>query len=54
MDKNLLSLYDFIVRKLAEANMKKDVKIIDEAIPLIEEIRDIWNEAYKLSKASND
>ncbi|APH18936.1 flagellar export chaperone FliS [Clostridium botulinum] len=51
---NLLSLYDFIVRKLAEANMKKDVKIIDEAIPLIEEIRDIWNEAYKLSKVSND
>lgn len=51
--KNLLSLYDFIVRKLTEANLKKDVKIIDEVLPLIEEVRDMWNEAYKLSKRSN-
>lgn len=48
---NLMSIYDFIVRKLTEANIKKDVKIVDEVIPLIEDIRDTWNETYKLSKA---
>lgn len=24
--------------------MKKDIKIIDEVLPLIEEIRDMWHE----------
>lgn len=49
---NLMSIYDFIVRKLTEANMKKDLKVVDEVIPLIEDVRDTWNEAYKLSKST--
>ena len=50
MDKNtkymedLYNLYDFIKNELAKANMKKDVKIIDEILPIIEEIRDMWYE----------
>jgi len=48
----LYNVYDFIVRRLVDANLKKDVVIVDEVIPLIEEIRDTWNEAYKISKAS--
>ncbi|MFR3072781.1 MAG: flagellar protein FliS [Paeniclostridium sp.] len=28
--------------ELSRANIKKDVKIIDNVIPLIEEIRDMW------------
>ncbi|WP_291580714.1 flagellar export chaperone FliS [Clostridium sp. UBA6640] len=46
---NLYAVYEFINHRLTEANMKKDVKIMDEVIPLIEEIRELWNEAYKLS-----
>jgi len=46
----LMSIYEFIVRRLGDANIKKSVEIIDEVIPLIEDIRDTWNEAYKLSK----
>lgn len=46
---NLYAVYEFINQRLMEANMRKDVKIMDEIIPLIEEIRDLWNEAYKLS-----
>lgn len=49
----LLSVYDFIVRRLTEANMKKDLKIMDELIPLIEDVRDTWHQAYKLSKTAN-
>lgn len=48
--KQLMSLYDFIVRRLMDANMKKDEKIMDEVIPFIENVRDMWNEAYKISK----
>ncbi|MCY6353965.1 flagellar export chaperone FliS [Clostridium sp. ZS2-4] len=46
----LMSIYEFIVRRLTEANIKKDVNIIDEILPLIEDIRHTWNEAYKISK----
>jgi len=49
---NLMAIYSFIVDKLIEANMKKNVEIIDEVMPLIEEIRETWNEAYKRSKGS--
>ncbi|WML35501.1 flagellar export chaperone FliS [Clostridium sp. OS1-26] len=46
----LLGIYDFIIRRLRDANTKKDVKIMDEIIPLAESVRDMWNEAYKISK----
>lgn len=48
----LMSIYEFIVRRLGEANIKKDVAIIDEVIPLIEDVRNIWYEADKLSKGA--
>ena len=48
--KNMDKVYEFINRKLFESNIKKDEKVIDEVIPLIEEVRNIWNEAYILSK----
>ena len=57
MDKNtkymedLYNLYDFIKNELAKANMKKDVKIIDEILPIIEEIRDMWYEVDKKIKS---
>lgn len=48
--KNMDKVYEFINRKLFESNIKKDEKVIDKVIPLIEEVRNIWNEAYILSK----
>jgi flagellar secretion chaperone FliS len=50
--KGLMSIYDFIVRRLSGANIKKDVEIMNEIIPLIEDVRDTWNEAYKISKGA--
>lgn len=49
--KSLMSVYDFIIRRLIDANMKKDVSIIEEVIPLIENIKDTWEQAYKISKS---
>ena len=49
---SLMNVYDFIVRRLVDANMKKDVKIMDEVTPLIEDVRNTWEEAYKISKTS--
>jgi flagellar secretion chaperone FliS len=48
--KAMFQIYDFIVRRLTDANMKKDINIMNEVIPLIEDVRDTWNEAYKVAK----
>lgn len=46
----LYKVYQFIHDKLIEANLKKDIKILQEIMPLIEDVRDTWHEAYKKSK----
>jgi len=48
--KQLMNIYDFITRRLVDANIKKDILIMDEVLPLIEDIRDTWNKANSLSK----
>ena len=46
----IFSVYEYINRRLIDANVKKDFKIMDEIIPLIEDVKDTWEQAYKLSK----
>lgn len=50
--KQLFKVYKFINEKLFEANMKKDIKILQEIIPLIEDIRNLWYEVYEKAKIS--
>lgn len=47
---NLFNLYEFIKRRVAQANIKKDIAIIDEVLPLIEEVRDMWHEVNTKAK----
>lgn len=47
---NLFKIYEFIKEGLVEVNMKKDEKKLENLMPLIEDVRDTWHEAYKLSK----
>lgn len=46
----LFRVYEFIKEKLFEANMSKNLEIIDEILPLVEDINEMWKEAYKKSK----
>ena len=48
--KQIYQVYDFIKRSLIEINLKKDLKAMDELIPVIEGIKDTWHEAYDKSK----
>ena len=48
--KDLMQIYAYIKDKLVEVNMKKDIKIMDEILPLIEEVRDLWYETDKRAK----
>ncbi len=47
---NLYRVYDFVREKLVDANMQKNAQIMDEVIPLIEDINNMWHEAYEKSK----
>ncbi len=47
---NMYKIYDFIKERLFQANLKKDVKVLDEVMTLIEEVRNTWQEAYEVSK----
>ena len=43
-------IYEFIEHLLVEANMHKDIKKLDDALDLIREFRDTWQEAMKVRK----
>lgn len=45
----LSSVYKFIIDSLVKSNMKKDLTLLDKIIPLIEDVKNTWNEAYKIS-----
>jgi flagellar protein FliS len=45
--KNLYSLYEYMNRRLVEANIKKNIDIINEVLGLICELREAWQEVIK-------
>ena len=47
---DLFRVYEYIKSGLVQANIKKDVAIIDEVLPLIENVRDTWHELSKKAK----
>lgn len=40
-------LYDYMSEKLIEANINKDIKLIEEVLKIINEISTSWNQALK-------
>lgn len=42
-------VYDYIYRRLVEANIKKDPEILNEALKYIREMRDTWKEVMRLA-----
>lgn len=45
-------VYEYIYRRLIDANMKKDAEIIEEALKHIKEMRETWKEVMRLNKVS--
>ena len=43
-------VYEYIYRRLVEANLKKDPDILNEALKYIREMRDTWKEVMKANK----
>ncbi len=46
-------LYEYMNRRLVEANLKKDNSIIEEVLGYARELRNTWEQAMKLAKQQN-
>ncbi len=53
VSKNFSVMYDYIYRRLIEANLKKDVDILKEVLKYLKELRDTWKEVIRLSKGNS-
>lgn len=51
VSKDFEQVYDYIYRRLVDANVKKDKEILEEAQGYIREMRDTWKEVMKLGKS---
>jgi len=53
ISKNWMSLYDYIVYRLVQGNIKKDKEQLQEARNMIKDLRDTWAEAMKKVRSAN-
>lgn len=44
------AIYDYMYRRLVDANVRKDADILEEVLGYARELRDTWAQAMKLSK----
>ncbi|MFD4927387.1 flagellar export chaperone FliS [Peribacillus butanolivorans] len=50
ISRELMSLYDYLNRRLIEANIKSDLDILEEVEGFVMEFRDTWKEAIQLNR----
>lgn len=50
ISKDYRNLYDFVLSKLVDANINKDTVAIDEALSIVNDMRDTWKEVIKQIK----
>ncbi len=50
VSESLLSLYDYLNRRLIEANIKNDAAILEEVEGFVTEVRDTWKEVIQKNR----
>jgi flagellar protein FliS len=53
ISKSLDAIYDYIHRRLVDANISKEMAILEEVRELLRDLRDTWKEAIAISRAQN-
>lgn len=51
ISKNLYSIYEYLSRRLIEANLKKDKVALDEVESLVSDLKDTWGKAMDKVRA---
>lgn len=52
VSQTLMLMYDYMYRRLMDANTKKDKEILGEVLGFARELRDTWAQAMKIAKQS--
>lgn len=47
---NLMQMYDYLHRRLVEANLKNDTQILEEVESFVMEFRDMWKEVIQSTR----
>jgi flagellar secretion chaperone FliS len=50
VSKSLMQMYDYINRRLIEANIQSDVKILDEVEDYVLDFRNTWKEVIQINR----
>jgi flagellar protein FliS len=50
ISKNFNALYDYMYRRLVEANVHKDLEALKEVLGMLRELRDTWKEAMFIAR----
>ncbi|WDV46128.1 flagellar export chaperone FliS [Clostridiaceae bacterium M8S5] len=50
LSQGLRDLYEFILRVLIDANIEKKPELLDNIIPIVEDMRNTWQEAMNIAK----
>lgn len=51
ISKDFIKLYEYMLHRTIEANMRKDIEILSEVEGLFLQFRDTWKEAMQLAKS---
>ena len=52
LSKELMSLYEFMLAKLAEANAAKDAELLEPVMTMVDELRETWKEVAETQKGT--
>ncbi len=50
ISKDLMPMYDYLYRRLVEANIKNDTEILDEVSGFVTEYRDTWKQVIQINR----
>ncbi len=50
LSKELMPLYDYMNRRLIEANLKNDLSILEEVESMVVEMRDTWKQVIQMNR----
>ena len=53
VSESMLSMYEYIYKRLTDANIKKDANILAEVLIFAKELRDTWSQAIKIARQNN-
>lgn len=48
--KSMMTMYDYIYRRLVEANIKSDMSILEEVEGYVKEFRDTWKQVIQMNR----